>query len=85
MKFLINFLNSLKANKIYLCLLFSFSLLFIYHYPAVQTDITFFHLDDYNLISILAGITDFDSFIKFIFNVNHFKFRPVANLQYFIE
>jgi hypothetical protein len=85
MKFLADILKKLKENKHYLCLLFSFALLYIYYYPAVRTDSTFYHLDDYYLISALAKITDFNSFLTFIFSTGAFKFRPVSYLQYFFE
>jgi len=85
MKFPVNILKQLEKNKHYLCLFFSFALLYIYYYPAVRTDITFYHLDDYYIISELAKISDFNSFLNFIFSFAAFKFRPVSNFQYFFE
>lgn len=71
--------------KIYIPILLSFAALFFLYYPVVTVDVTYFHNDDLLLLNKLAAVENFNSLINFLFNVENYKFRPIANLQWLIE
>ena len=75
----------LKNHKLYVPIIFSFVILIFLYYPASTLTLEHFHNDDTLLMGRLNGLNDFHSTVSFIFNVESFKFRPIANLQYFIE
>ncbi len=74
-----------KNPKIYLSIFFSFTVLVFLYYPTSGLTLSHFHNDDTLLLGRLSKLTDFYSAINYIFNLDCFKFRPIANIQYLIE
>ena len=80
-----NVIDCLEKNKFYFSICVSFIVLIVFYFPAASIDISYFHNDDFKLISRLSAINNASSFFSYIFNFEYFKFRPVANFQYFLE
>lgn len=71
--------------KLILSGLFTLVILIISYYPIANVPLDYFHNDDVRLMGELNSLIDFRSTINFIFSLEFFKFRPVANLQYVME
>ena len=75
----------LKNKNYYLSMLFSFATLIFLYYPISDITLSYFHNDDLLLIGRLNNLSNLNQAINFIFNIEYFKFRPIANLIYLIE
>ena len=66
-------------------LILAMALMIVIFMPMHAIDISYFHSDDNLLIARLQDIISIREFFLYIFNTDNFKFRPIANLQYYLE
>lgn len=59
--------------------------LIIFYYPTSSLSIAYFHNDDLRLMGNLNDLNSIHTTFNFIFSLENYKFRPVAQLQYVIE
>lgn len=76
-------MNNSKKNSLILC--FLFIVMLSLYLPLHGDMISYFHDDDQILLRRLSLINDISSAFDFVFSIDAFKFRPVANLIYLIE
>ena len=69
----------------YICSALACAIMCIIYLPITQIDLSYFHNDDKLLINKLLNIDGIKDAFSFIFNTDHYKFRPVAYLQYLLE
>lgn len=63
----------------------SFCIFILFFFPFGKLGIYDFHSDDFNIISRFYTISNFSDLHKQIFDFSGLRFRPLANLHYFIE
>lgn len=78
-------INISKSKNIILCFVVGIIIQCLFYLPTQKVDITCFHSDDLRLLNRIEQVTDFSSFITYIITPEFYKFRPISNLNYFIE
>ena len=83
------FLKSIEMlmmrDKLLISGIFAFLTLIVLYYPTTHLTLSAFHSDDSRILERLNNLNDFHSILNFIFGVDFFKFRPIANFQYLFE